>query len=294
MTLDKKQPFLMATVLGEEEAQEAELIQEKQTAESQAPADGAPPLTTMSRGGLGDDDDDDFDLSPDPELDTSFPGCLGVSPEGTCGSILCLPFYILTGFGVFILPERKHSAVLYFGKYVGSVQTPGMHCLPFCCREMRDISTATRTMNMKDIKVLDHRGNPVVISAVVTFIPTSARKARIDVQNPWPNASWQQRHFWEGGGVNGTYLELQAQAVLKQVTSQFPYEAAEGQPSLQTEVAHITKMLIQTLQHRVSVTGARILSFDLVDLSYAPEIYQAMLVRQQVRQSCCGDDDLSS
>lgn len=28
-------------------------------------------------------------------------------------------------------------------------------------------------------------------------------------------------------------------------------------------------------------TGARILSFDLVDLSYAPEIAQAMLVRQQ-------------
>jgi membrane protease subunit (stomatin/prohibitin family) len=79
----------------------------------------------------------------------------------------------------------------------------------------------------------------------------------------------------------GTYLELQAQAVLKQVTSQFPYEAPEGQPSLQTEGAHLTKILCRTLQQRVNGTGARILSFDLVDLSYAPEIAQAMLVRQQ-------------
>jgi hypothetical protein len=232
MATDKKQPFL-------------DLMQ-KQTAESQAAA-GAPTLTTMmSRGGLGDDDDDDddhfHDLSPDPELDTSCPGCWAVSPEGTCASILCLPFYMLSGFGVFILPERNHSAILYFGKYVGSVQTPGMHFLPSCCREMRTISTSTRTMNMKDLKVLDRRGNPVVISAVVTFVPTSARKARINVQNPWPNASWQQRFQSEtaaqsqrGGGANGTYLELQAQAVLKQVTSQFPYEAVEGQSSLPKE-----------------------------------------------------------
>ena len=35
------------------------------------------------------------------------------------------------------------------------------------------------------------------------------------------------------------------------------------------------------LQERVEVTGARILSFDLIDLSYAPEIAQVMLVRQQ-------------
>ena len=40
-------------------------------------------------------------------------------------------------------------------------------------------------------------------------------------------------------------------------------------------------MLIDRLQRRVSVAGARILSFDLVDLSYAREIASSMLVRQQ-------------
>ena len=236
-----------------------------------------PTLTTMSRGG---EDDDGADLSPDPELDTTFPGCLSVAPEVTCVNLtICFPFFMIAGCGVFVVAERSHHAVLYFGKYMGSVMTPGIHCLPPFGRELRGISTATRTMNMKDLKVLDRRGNPVVISAVVTFEPTSSKRARIDVQNPWPNASWQS--VWYITPPGGTYLELQAQAVLKQVTSQFPYEAPEGQPSLQTEGAHLTQMLCRTLQQRVNGTGARILSFDLVDLSYAPEIAQAMLVRQQ-------------
>ncbi|KAL3904932.1 MAG: hypothetical protein SGARI_004692 [Bacillariaceae sp.] len=146
-------------------------------------------------------------------------------------------------------------------------------------------------MSMKGLKVVDSRGNPVMVSAVVTFEPTSAKKARIDVQNPWPNPSWgfsMIRTTPNGtvtsssAGAPGTaFLELQAEAVLKQVTSQFPYEAPDGQPSLQTEGSHISHELISKLQARVLVTGAKILSFDLVDLSYASEIAQAMLVRQQ-------------
>ena len=58
-------------------------------------------------------------------------------------------------------------------------------------------------------------------------------------------------------------------------------KASPGYPSLQTEGKHITEMLVQSLQSRVAVTGARIMSFDLVDLSYAPEIASHMLVRQQ-------------
>jgi len=136
---------------------------------------------------------------------------------------------------------------------------------------------STRTLSLKDLKVLDSRGNPVIVSAVVTFIPTSAKQAHVDVENPRPNASRQPEVQTD------TFLELQAQAVLKQITSQFPYEAPDGQPSLQTEGTHITDLLITTLQRRVNIVGARILSFDLVNLSYAPEIAQSMLVRKQAQ-----------
>jgi len=216
-------------------------------------------------------------LGYDPELDTSC-NCLGLKGlpiSVSLAQVVCLPCFVLGGCGCFQLAEKTETAVLYFGKYVGSVTSPGIHFLPPIFRELRNISTATRTMDMKDLKVVDSRGNPVIVSAVVTFVATSARKARIEVNNPWPNASWQR------GVTSGTYLQLQAQAVLKQVTSQFPYEAPNGEPSLQTEGSHITEMLVRKLQDRVLVTGAKILSFDLVDLSYSPEIAQSMLLRQQ-------------
>lgn len=176
-------------------------------------------------------------------------------------------------FGIRTVSEKQSVAVLYFGQYAGTIDSPGIHWVPPIGAEFRTLSTATRTMNMKDLKVLDSKGNPVIISAVVTFQPTSAKKACIDVQNPWP----QGKFIKEGD----TFLNLQAQAVLKQVTSQFPYEAPKGEPSLQTEGQQISRFLIANLQNRVAVAGAKILSFDLVDLSYAPEIASAMLVRQQ-------------
>jgi len=243
---------------------------------------GEPLEMKMDRGG----DDDDVDnlmtgedsslLAPDPRLRTSFPGVQDTPLLSKVLSCLFCPLVSTFGCGgCFQLSERQHAAVLYFGQYVGSVQDPGIHFLLPCGRELRMISTATRTMDMKDLKVVDLRGNPVIVSAVVTFEATSARKARVDVQNPWPNATWAPYT------VSGTYLQLQAQAVLKQITSQFPYEAPPGYPSLQTEGIHISEKLVSTLQGRVAVTGARILSFDLVDLSYAPEIAGNMLVRQQ-------------
>jgi len=233
--------------------------------------------------------DDAVGLDPDPVIDTSCPGCFHVSPLATVASVICFPITLICCMGgCTVVPERQHAAILYFGKYAGSIQTPGIHWLPPIGAEWRNLSTATRTLNLKDLKVLDRRGNPVIVSAVVTFQPTSAKKARIDVENPWPNA-----RAWRNVGPDGqqiliplepqreTFMQLQSQAVLKQISSMFPYEAPTGEPSLQTEGAHIADMLIAQLQKRVSVAGAKILSFDLVDLSYAPEIASGMLVRQQ-------------
>ncbi|CAB9528063.1 PHB [Seminavis robusta] len=230
------------------------------------------PDTMTARGSDEDEDTLRYYLDDDPEINSSITGCFEASFLGAVASAVCFPITLLACCGLTIIPERQHAAVLYFGKYSGSIQKPGIHFLPPIGAEFRYMSTATRTLNLTDIKVLDQRGNPIVVSAVVTFEPTSAKKARIDVENPWPERR---------SGEDETFLQLQAQAVLKQVASMFPYEAPPGESSLQTEGAHIADMLIARLQKRVAVAGARIQSFDLVDLSYAKEIASAMLVRQQ-------------
>ena len=60
-------------------------------------------------------------------------------------------------------------------------------------------------------------------------------------------------------------------------------EADDGvdEPSLKTEALTIASEMERALQARIEPTGMRIISFSLSDLSYAPEIASAMLVKQQ-------------
>mmetsp|Transcript_74474 Transcript_74474/g.125427 ORF Transcript_74474/g.125427 Transcript_74474/m.125427 type:complete len:310 (+) Transcript_74474:51-980(+) len=225
----------------------------------------------------------DQDLTPDPKPQF----CDYVCPNLLSGAlgVLCLPLTLLGG--ITQINAKQHAAMLYYGKYVGSLQEPGLYCLNPCGLELRRVGTALNTLNMQSVKVLDAKGNPVVLKAVVTYYATSAKKATIDVENPFPSAVDNAPVLQASGDqpilkvMGGSFLELQAAAVLKQVASRFPYEAAPGLPSLQTEGAEIALELRHLLQERTGMTGACIVSFDLIDLSYAPEIAQAMLVRQQ-------------
>jgi len=62
----------------------------------------------------------------------------------------------------------------------------------------------------------------------------------------------------------------------------YPYEAKkEGDHSLKTEAGHLRGIMIKFLQDRVAPSGAMVLNFELTDLAYAPEIANAMLIRQQ-------------
>merc|ERR1711939_712806 len=54
-----------------------------------------------------------------------------------------------------------------------------------------------------------------------------------------------------------------------------------NEPSLKTEAQHISQIMVQRLQTKTYPCGVNILDFALTDLSYAPEIAQSMLVRQQ-------------
>jgi len=202
-------------------------------------------------------------LPPDHALETRlFPNLLS--------SLLCMVFPCSMLGSVKMLAPQEQAAVLWFGEYHGTIQEPGLYFMNSCGLQLMRISTKLQTLQLKDLKVLDARGNPVIISGVVTFFGTSAKKATLEVDRPWPGPGHSQ----------DTFLDLQATAVLKRVASQFPYEAPKGEASLQTEGAMIAQVLRNALQEKVVPTGAYVVSFDLVDLSYAPEIAQMMLVRQ--------------
>jgi len=50
---------------------------------------------------------------------------------------------------------------------------------------------------------------------------------------------------------------------------------------LKTEASRLRTQMIEMLQQRVDAAGVLVVNFELTDLAYAPEIAQAMLIRQQ-------------
>lgn len=70
--------------------------------------------------------------------------------------------------------------------------------------------------------------------------------------------------------------------MLKQVVSRHPYESPDKKTtSLKTEGKEVSRELVECLQKQVDQAGVRVQSFQINELSYAPEIASQMLKRQQ-------------
>ncbi len=167
-------------------------------------------------------------------------------------------------FGFFVVNPREEMVVLRFGKYIGTLRTEGIRWIHPVGRSLRRIPTRDLTMHMETSTVVERNGSPINISAVVVYRVQDTRKAALDVE------SFQ------------TFISDQAGAVIKRVSSRFPYESPDkSEACLKNESEVVTKAYIEELQHAVDPAGIRVLSVRLNDLTYAPEIAQAMLMRQQ-------------
>jgi regulator of protease activity HflC (stomatin/prohibitin superfamily) len=166
---------------------------------------------------------------------------------------------------MFVVKPREAHVLLYWGKVAQTVTEPGLHfAFPFG-RSRRVVSTRDTGFSTPVATVVEAHGNPVVVSAVVVYRVVDAAKALIDVQG------YQ------------AFVVTQASSVLKMVCSRFPYEAKAGEASLKKESPEIIAALTQQLQQQVWSGGVQILLVRLNDLTYAPEIAQAMLLRQQAQ-----------
>jgi regulator of protease activity HflC (stomatin/prohibitin superfamily) len=165
--------------------------------------------------------------------------------------------------GVKIVRVKQEHVLLNMGKHMATLREPGCYFVNPCCLEDRLVSTAMIATDLHNVKVADGRGNPLLLSGVVTYRVVNAKKAVLDVQN------------------YSTFLNTQGTTVMKKVASMYPYEARGEEPSLKSEAGNLRHDLMRLLQQRVDVAGLEVVNFELNDLAYAPEIAQQMLVRQQ-------------
>lgn len=167
-------------------------------------------------------------------------------------------------FGFFVVNPREEIVVLRFGKFVATLKTQGIRWIHPVGRALHRISTRDTTLEVQRETVVELNGNPVEISAVVVYRVDDTYKAAIHVE------SYHK------------FLDDQAGAVIKRVASRFPYESAdEHRPCLKKESEVVTHQLMAELQEVVNAAGIHVLNVRLNDLTYAPEIAQAMLMRQQ-------------
>ncbi|WP_433250650.1 SPFH domain-containing protein [Streptosporangium sp. CA-135522] len=172
---------------------------------------------------------------------------------------------VVTATGFVVVNPNEAKVVQFLGRYVGSVSDAGLlWVLPFTTK--RRITLRVRNFETAKLKVNDADGNPVEIAAVVVYKVIDTATAAFSVDD-----------YEE-------YVAIQSEAAVRHLATSHPYDAhEEGRTSLR-DGAEVAAELTAELSDRTRLAGVEVLEARITHLAYAPEIAQAMLVRQQATQ----------
>jgi membrane protease subunit (stomatin/prohibitin family) len=166
-------------------------------------------------------------------------------------------------FGLTGVSPGQARVVALFGRYTGTVRTTGLRWVNPLSRRRR-VSTRIRNHETTVAKVNDADGNPIEIAAVVVWQVEDTARATYEVDD-----------FIE-------FVAIQTETAVRHIATSYPYDAhGADQLSLRDNAVEITEQLSAEISARVVAAGVRIVESRITRLSYAPEIAQAMLRRQQ-------------
>ena len=165
--------------------------------------------------------------------------------------------------GLFVVNPNEGRVIQLFGKYVGTVKTPGLRWInPFTTR--KKVSLRIRNFESGRLKVNDEDGNPVEIAAVVVWKVIDTAEAIFEVDD------------YEN------FVQVQSEAALRNLATSYPYDAHDDRKlSLRGHTNEIAEKLKIEVQNRLEKAGVEVLESRISHLAYAPEIASAMLQRQQ-------------
>ena len=188
----------------------------------------------------------------------------GGTSWGGAGAAVLLGLLLLIALNGFVIVQPNQAKVATFlGRYLGTIRRSGFHWInPLTVR--RNLSLRIRNLDTDVLKVNDANGNPIEISAVITWQVSDAAQATLDVED------------YRG------FVTIQAETAVRHVASVFPYDSyEEGQESLRGAADRVIATLQADLQERLDVAGVEVVDTRLRRLAYAPEIAADMLRRQQ-------------
>jgi regulator of protease activity HflC (stomatin/prohibitin superfamily) len=196
-----------------------------------------------------------------------FAAAAGGSGAGRAVLIVAGIVVVLVAVAAFIgltpVVAGEARVVQLFGRYQGTVRTPGMQWVnPVALR--RRVSVRIRNLETTQAKVNDADGNPIEIAAVVVWQVRDTAQALYAVDD-YP-----------------AFVAIQTETAVRHIASSYPYSSGrEGELSLRENAEEITGKLSAEIGERVRAAGVAIIESRLTRLSFAPEIAQAMLRQQQ-------------
>ncbi|MGA8112770.1 MAG: SPFH domain-containing protein [Actinocatenispora sp.] len=178
------------------------------------------------------------------------------------GVVAILLGVLLSG-GLTPVAPGEARVVQLLGRYVGTVRTAGLRWVnPFTQR--RKVSTRIRNHETEATKVNDADGNPIEMAAVVVWQVEDTAKAVFEVDD------------------FGEFVAIQSESAVRHIAGSYPYDArSETALSLRDNADEITARLCTEISLRVASAGVRVIESRITRLSYASEIAQVMLQRQQ-------------
>ena len=180
----------------------------------------------------------------------------------TVASVL-MPIILFFFIGLFAVPPNEARVLQLFGRYVGTVRSPGLRYTNPLYTKQR-ISVRVRNFETTRSKVNDTDGNPIEMAAVVVWKVLDTAVATFQVDDY----------------VN--YVHVQSESAVRNLATHYPYDTQEdGQLSLRGDTEEVAGQLQAEIQGRLTEAGVEVLEARITHLAYAPEIASAMLQRQQ-------------
>jgi regulator of protease activity HflC (stomatin/prohibitin superfamily) len=165
--------------------------------------------------------------------------------------------------GLTAITPGQARVIQLFGGYQGTVRRTGLRWVnPFSVR--RRVSVRIRNKETPTVKVNDADGNPIEIAAVVVWQVRDSARATYGVED------------------FVAFVDTQSESALRHIANSHPYDSStSGTLSLRDHTDEVAGQLAAEIGTRVVPAGVDIVEARITRLSYAPEIAQVMLQRQQ-------------
>jgi regulator of protease activity HflC (stomatin/prohibitin superfamily) len=165
--------------------------------------------------------------------------------------------------GLTTISPGQVRVVQVFGHYKGTVRTTGLRWVnPFSQR--REVSVRIRNQESATVKVNDADGNPIEMAAVVVWQVHDSARAVYAVDD------------------FVAFVTTQSETAIRHVANTNPYDNGGSDTlSLPDHTDETATQLAREIWARVAPAGVHVAEARITRLSYAPEIAQVMLPRQQ-------------